>query len=77
MDFGIGKVFSITERVRFELRADAFNVLNHIDYGNPNCPTYSPACGSTIDSGATAGMIIATDVVNTPRVWQLGGKLSF
>jgi hypothetical protein len=77
MDFGIGKVFSITERVRFELRADAFNVLNHIDYGNPNCPTYSPACGSAIDSGATAGMIVATDVANTPRVWQLGGRLSF
>jgi hypothetical protein len=77
MDFGIGKVFSITERVRFELRGDAFNVLNHVNYGNPNCPTYSPSCGSAIDSGATAGMIIPTDVVNTPRVWQLGGKLSF
>jgi hypothetical protein len=68
MDFGIGKVFSITERVRFEFRADAFNVLNHIDYANPT---------STIDSGSTAGMIIPTDVANSPRVWQLGGKLSF
>jgi len=68
MDFGIGKVFSITERVKFEFRADAFNVLNHIDYANPT---------STIDSGSTAGMIIPTDVANSPRVWQLGGKLSF
>jgi hypothetical protein len=77
MDLGIGKTFSITERFRFEFRADSYNVLNHINYGNPNCPTSSPACGSAIDSGSTAGMIIATDVVNTPRVWQLGGKLSF
>jgi hypothetical protein len=68
MDFGVGKTFTITERVRFEFRADAFNVLNHIDYRNPN---------SSIDSGTTAGMIIATDVANSPRVWQLGGKLSF
>jgi hypothetical protein len=68
MDFGIGKTFTITERVRFEIRADAFNVLNHIDYGNPN---------STIDSGSTAGMIIPSDVANSPRVWQLGGRLSF
>jgi len=71
MDFGIGKVFSITERLRFEFRADAFNVLNHINWGNPN---------SAIDGGvgpSGAGMINSTDVANTPRVWQLGGKLSF
>ena len=67
MDLGIGKTFSITERVKFEFRADSYNVLNHIDYANPN---------SSIDAG-TAGMIIPTDVANTPRVWQLGGKLSF
>ena len=67
MDLGIGKTFSITERVKFEFRADSYNVLNHIDYGNPN---------SSIDTG-TAGMIIPTDVANTPRVWQLGAKLSF
>jgi Carboxypeptidase regulatory-like domain/TonB-dependent Receptor Plug Domain/TonB dependent receptor len=67
MDFGIGKTFSIRERLKFEFRADAYNVLNHIDYGNPN---------SSIDS-STAGMIIGTDVANSPRVWQLGGKLSF
>lgn len=65
MDFGIGKIFSITERVKFELRADSFNVLNHINYGNPN---------SAIDAGG-AGTI--TSIANTPRIWQLGGKLSF
>jgi len=67
VDFGIGKTFSITERIKFELRADSFNVLNHIDYGNPN---------SSIDTG-TAGQVIPTDVANSPRIWQLGGKLSF
>ncbi len=67
MDFGIGKIFSVTERVKFELRADSFNVLNHINWGNPD---------STIDSG-TAGQIIGTNVANSPRIWQLGGKLSF
>jgi len=67
MDFGIGKTFSITERVRFEFRADAYNVLNHIDFGNPN---------SQINT-ATAGMIVGTDIANSPRVFQLGGKLSF
>jgi hypothetical protein len=68
MDLGIGKTFSITERVKFEFRADSFNVMNHVDYGNPV---------STIDSGTTAGTIIPTNLANSPRVWQLGGKLSF
>ena len=67
LDFGIGKTFTIRERLKFEFRADAFNFLNHIDYGNPN---------SAIDTG-TAGQIIGTDIANSPRVFQLGGKLLF
>jgi len=62
MDFGIGKTFSITERVKFEFRADAYNVLNHIDFGNPN---------SQINT-ATAGMIVGTDIANSPRIFQPG-----
>jgi len=69
MDFGIGKTFSFTERVKFEFRADAYNVFNHIDYGNPN---------SAIDAGSgVAGVIVGTDIANSPRVFQLGGKISF
>jgi hypothetical protein len=67
MDLGIGKTFSITERVKFEFRADSYNALNHLDYGNPV---------SAIDGGS-AGQVITTNIANTPRVWQLGGKLSF
>ena len=67
LDLGIGKTFSITERVKFEFRADSYNALNHLDYGNPV---------SAIDGGS-AGRVITTNIANTPRVWQLGGKLSF
>ena len=67
MDFGIGKTFSVTEHVKFEFRADAYNVLNHIDWGNPN---------SQVDA-TSPGLILGTDVANSPRIWQLGGKLTF
>ncbi len=35
-DLSIAKNFSITERTRFSLRAEAFNVFNHTNLGDPN-----------------------------------------
>jgi len=32
LDFSIAKNFSITEAIRFQLRADMFNALNHTNY---------------------------------------------
>jgi len=76
MDFSIGKIFSITERFKLEFRADAFNVLNHIDYGNPDANvSYNPQTLNLVDSAA--GTISPLDVANSPRVWQLGAKFSF
>lgn len=36
VDVGLQKQTRITERVRFNLRADAFNVINHPNLGQPN-----------------------------------------
>src|SRR5260370_1271249 len=36
LDLSIAKNFSITERTRFTLRAEAFNVFNHTNLGDPN-----------------------------------------
>ena len=35
MDFGVIKNTSISEKVRFQVRADMFNVLNKRNYGIP------------------------------------------
>ena len=44
VDFGVIKNTRITERVRFQLRADMFNVLNHRNFGVPegriNAPNF-------------------------------------
>jgi hypothetical protein len=57
--------FCIEERVRFTFRAEAFNVWNNSDFGNPS---------ANIESG-TFGNITGTSV--GARQVQLGGKLSF
>jgi hypothetical protein len=35
-DFSVGKYFRLNERFKVEFRADAFNFLNHTNFGNPN-----------------------------------------
>lgn len=36
VDLSLFKTFSITERVKFEFRAEAFNIANHPQYAQPN-----------------------------------------
>lgn len=44
-NLGLRKNFAITERMRFQLRAEAFNVLNHPNWGNPSTSPTSAAFG--------------------------------
>jgi hypothetical protein len=64
-DMSLFKTFAIKERVRFTFRAEAFNVWNNPEFGNPS---------ANIES-ATFGNITGTSV--GARQVQLGGKLSF
>jgi len=56
-DVNLSKFFAITERVKFQLRVNAFNVLNHPEFGtvpfefdtgatDPNFGTYSKLAGN-------------------------------
>ena len=57
---------TITERVRLQLRGEAFNVFNSPMFSNPS---------ANFSNLATFGDITSTSVDN--RVMQLGGKLVF
>jgi hypothetical protein len=61
----VTKRFLVTERMNFELRCEAYNVLNH--------PTFSPP--NTTATNAGFGLI--TSQANRPRTLQLGARFVF
>jgi hypothetical protein len=65
LDLALQREFSITEQVKFQVRAEAFNALNHTNLGTPNRFVNTPQFG-TITEAATPG-----------REIQLGVRLSF
>ena len=64
-DFSLFKLVPLTERRRLEIRLEAFNVFNHIDWAPPG----------TLVGRAGAGRVSAT--AHAPRILQLGIKLHF
>ena len=64
-DASIFKNFSIKERLRAQFRAEALNVTNTVQFGNP---------GTTYTS-STFGVI--TSQINQPRMIQLGARFTF
>lgn len=70
VDVSLLKNIGITERLNLQFRAEAFNLLNRANFGNPNATAFS----GTAISGS-AGLITTT--VTTSRQIQLGLKLVF
>jgi hypothetical protein len=64
LDLSFGRVFRIAEKVNFQLRGEAFNALNRVNFSNPN----------TTIGNRNAGIITASD---SARIIQLGGRLWF
>ena len=65
-DASLSKKFAITEKVSFDLRVDARNVLNNPSFDNPTAVITSSIFGRINDS-----------VTNNARRIQLSGKISF
>ena len=58
------KTTPVTERLSVQLRAEAFNLLNRVNYDQPDNYVGSPSFGAILSAGA-------------PRRLQLGLKLLF
>ncbi|HXQ97475.1 MAG TPA: hypothetical protein VN774_03450, partial [Candidatus Limnocylindrales bacterium] len=65
MDFALSKTIPITERMKVELKGQAFNVLNH--------PTFF--IGDQNINSTTFGQISSTQ--STPRILQVGATFIF
>jgi hypothetical protein len=64
LDFGAIKNFPVTERQKLQVRAEAFNLFNHANLGNPNGNLTAPTFGRITTASA-------------PRVLQLALKYMF
>jgi hypothetical protein len=65
LDSALWRTFSINERIKTDLRVEAFNVLNHARFNNP---------GTTLSNGTTFG--VTTSALD-PRILQVAMKLTF
>ncbi len=70
LDLSLLKSTAISERINLQFRVEAFNVLNHSNFGTPNAIVFSGTAPSP-----SAGLI--TTVATTPRQLQFGLKLIF
>ena len=61
------KSFAITERFRAQFRAEAYNVFNHVNLGQPD---------ASVDNG-TGGKIFGLASLSQMRKWQLALRLDF
>jgi hypothetical protein len=67
VDLNLARTFAITERVKFQFRAEASNAFNIVNYGAP---------GATVNT--TTFGAIRTNATTTPmRQIQFGGKILF
>ncbi|MCU0246921.1 MAG: TonB-dependent receptor, partial [Bryobacter sp.] len=65
VDFSVLKNFAVTERARLQFRAEAFNILNAVNYGLPVANVASPRFGEMLTTAAP------------PRQIQMGLRVEF
>ena len=64
-DMSLHKDFSIKEGTTFQLRAEAFNMFNRVQFGNPNTSLGNTSFG------------FVTSQNNNPRLLQFSGRIDF
>jgi hypothetical protein len=74
LDLALAKTTAFTERVNLELRLEAFNVLNHAEFANPDTNLFDATFGQI--TSTTLGLNAVT-ALQTQRILQLGARLSF
>jgi Carboxypeptidase regulatory-like domain len=65
LDMGLQRNFAIKERMRFQFRAEAFNLPNNVHFNQP---------GNNVSSATTFGRITGA---GDPRILQLVGRFEF
>jgi len=67
IDFSLFRSFAVTERIKFQIRGEALNALNHPNFANP---------GADISSAGTFGFITSTTGTGERNI-RLSARVSF
>jgi len=70
IDTSLFKKFSLNERISLQFRAEAFNILNHANFGEPNAVTFQ-------GNGYSSSAGVITGTATTSRQIQFALKLMF
>ena len=77
VDATVSRRFAITERWKLEARVEAFNVIDHANFDNPNSALNSANFGLiTATAGAPGGSVLLPSI-GDPRILQFALKLHF
>ena len=74
IDLALSKLIAFGAAQNLELRVEAFNLLNHFNWGNPGTNLNAPATFGRVQSLAGTP---PNAVVGTPRILQFGVKYGF
>lgn len=84
LDLALGRQFPVSERGKLELRAEAFNIFNHPNFGNPNnilmdsfFGQSTQMLGRTLGTGGINGGLSPIYQIGGSRSIQLALKVSF
>jgi len=72
LDMTLGKTTTITERLKFELTADFFNIFNHVNFLDPSFDVTNPSTFGVIDT-----QLVPADRIQGSRWIQLGLRIKF
>jgi hypothetical protein len=70
-DLALAKTTPFTERFQSEIRIEAFNILNHTEFDNPDTNIFSSTFGQIVDTD------IGTAASHTERILQIALRLTF
>jgi hypothetical protein len=72
VDMTVSKVTAITERLKLEIRADAFNLFNHAEFANPSTNITSVNFGQITTTGDPG-----PPIDHHERILQLAARITF
>jgi Carboxypeptidase regulatory-like domain/TonB-dependent Receptor Plug Domain len=72
-DLALAKTTAITERMAVEFRVEAFNILNHAEFANPDTNPNSGTFGQITTTGTSNPSVTDPD----PRIIQLALRITF